>query len=101
PPAEYRNHDADQRGDRTNDGPGGGVAHRATAKDAESLERPDQTEQRDDYPDRERNDESPSHTRMLRPRILRRRARGVARPWEPRRNRPARPPSGRVAVHPR
>jgi hypothetical protein len=61
PPTEYRNHDADQHRDRTNDGPGGGVAHRATPKHSESLERPDQTEQCDDQPDRECDDESPSH----------------------------------------
>src|ERR1700733_4282192 len=61
PPADYRNHDADQHRDRTTDGPGHGVAHRATTKHSESLERPDQTEHRDDQPDRECNDESPSH----------------------------------------
>ena len=37
PPTEYRNHDADQHRDRTNDGPGRGVAHRATTKHSESL----------------------------------------------------------------
>jgi hypothetical protein len=69
PPTEYRNHDADQHRDRTSDGPGGGVAHRATTKHSESLERPDQTEHCDDQPDRECNDESPSHIGILRARF--------------------------------
>ncbi|OOK71787.1 oxidoreductase molybdopterin binding domain protein [Mycobacterium kansasii] len=67
PPTEHRDDDADQRGYRTDDGPGRGVAHRATPKHTESLQRPDQTEQRDEQPDRECHDESPSHTGMLRP----------------------------------
>jgi hypothetical protein len=66
PPTEYRNHGADQHRDRTSDGPGRGVAHRATTKHAESLERPDQTEHCDDQSDRECNDESRSHIAMLR-----------------------------------
>src|SRR5882757_8170929 len=44
-----RDGDADQRNDRTDDGPGGGVAHRATADDAEALQSPQQTEQRYDH----------------------------------------------------
>lgn len=67
PPAEHRNHNADQYRDRTDDGPGRGVAHRATTKHSESLERPDQTEQRDNQPERKCGDESPSHTGMLAP----------------------------------
>ena len=65
-PADNRNHDPDQRRDRTSDGPGCGVAHLATTKHSESLERPDQTEQCEHQPERERNDESPSHTGILR-----------------------------------
>ena len=44
-----RDGDADQRNDRTNDGPGGGVAHRATADDAEALQSPQQSEQGHDH----------------------------------------------------
>jgi hypothetical protein len=65
PPADNSNHDPDQRRDRTGDGPGRGVAHLATTKHSESLERPDQTEQCEDQPDRECDDESPSHTGIL------------------------------------
>ena len=65
PPTHNRNDDPDQRRDRTTDGPGRGVAHLATTKHSESLERPDQTEQCEDQPDRERNDESPSHIGIL------------------------------------
>jgi hypothetical protein len=65
-PTNNRNHDPDQRRDRTSDGPGCGVAHLATTKHSESLECPDQTEYCDDQPDRECNDESPSHIRILR-----------------------------------
>jgi hypothetical protein len=66
PPADNRNHDPDQRRDRTSDGPGCGVAHLATSKHSESLESPDQTEQCEHQPECERNDESPSHTGILR-----------------------------------
>src|ERR1700684_2799102 len=66
PPTEYRNHGADQHRDRTIDGPGRCVAHRATTKHADSLERPDQTEHCDDHPGREGNEESHSHIAMLR-----------------------------------
>jgi hypothetical protein len=66
PPADNRNHDPNQRRDRTTDGPGCGVAHLATAKHSESLECPDQTEHCEDQPDRECNDESPSHIGILR-----------------------------------
>ena len=65
-PTNNRNHDPDQRRDRTSDGPGCGVAHLATTKHSESLERPDQTEQCEDQPDRECSDESPSHIGILR-----------------------------------
>jgi len=46
---EDRERDADHRDDRADDGPGGGVAHRAAADDAETLQSPKQTEQRDYY----------------------------------------------------
>ena len=65
-PTDNRNHDPDQRRDRTSDGPGSGVAHLATTKHSESLERPDQTEHCEDESDRECNDENPSHIGMLR-----------------------------------
>jgi hypothetical protein len=66
PPADNRNHDSDQRRDRTTDGPGRGVAHRATTEHSESLERPDQTEHCEDQPECECSDESRSHIRILR-----------------------------------
>jgi hypothetical protein len=66
PPTNNRNHDPNQRRDRTTDGPGCGVAHLATTKHSESLQRPDQTEHCEDQPDRECNDESPSHIGILR-----------------------------------
>ena len=66
PPTDYRNPEADQHRDRTTDGPGSGVAHRTTTKHSEPLERPDQAEYCDDRPDRECNDESPSHIGILR-----------------------------------
>jgi hypothetical protein len=65
PPTDHRNHDADQHRDRTTNGPGRGVAHLATTKNSESLERPDQTEHCDDQPDRECNNESLSHIGIL------------------------------------
>ena len=45
----HRDGDPDQRDDRADDGPGGGVAHRATADDAEALQSPQQAEQRYDH----------------------------------------------------
>src|SRR6185437_16398274 len=66
PPADNRNHDPDHRRDRTTDGPGRGVAHRATAEHSESLEGPNQTEQCEDQPERECSDESRSHIGILR-----------------------------------
>ena len=65
-PTEYRNHDADQRRQRTKDGPGRGAAHLTAGKHAESLQRPDQTEQCEEHPNRECNDESPFHMQILR-----------------------------------
>ena len=46
-----RDGDADQRDDRAEDGPSGGVAHRAARHHPESLKREQQTEQRDDHAD--------------------------------------------------
>ena len=43
--------DADHRNDRTDDGPGGGVAHRATADDTKSLQGPQRAEQENDDSD--------------------------------------------------
>jgi hypothetical protein len=46
-----RDHDADHRDNRTDDGPGRRIAHRAPADDAEALQSPQQAEQENDHSD--------------------------------------------------
>jgi hypothetical protein len=59
--------DADQRNDRAEDGPSGGVAHRAALYRTEPLQCEKQTEQRHEYAD---NDESNAHAiTVSRPRV--------------------------------
>jgi hypothetical protein len=46
-----REHYANHRHDRTDDGPGRRIAHRAAADDAEALQSPQQAEQENDDPE--------------------------------------------------